>query len=157
MPSNDDECAICLSPPDLPRTLPCGHTFCGGCCLRVLARAQSVGAETAACPGCRAPFSATALDVPALRSDCRTLRQRRRWWASPTERERELRVALDELARPHTVVSAEWPAAPPPGWPRWLRLWHFVAGILLSLAIAAVALAYDPPRWLAAALTDGAA
>ena len=161
MPSSDDECAICLSPPDLPRTLPCGHTFCGGCCLRVLARAQSEGADAAPCPGCRAPFSAAALDVSSLRRDCHAIKRRRSWWVSPTERERELRLALDE----HTVARrsrylgllAGRPATAPPGWPRWLRLWHFAAGILLSLTIAAAALAYDPPRWLALALADGEA
>ena len=49
------------------------------------------------------------------------------------------------------------PATAPPGWPRWLRLWHFAAGILLSLGVAAAALVCDPPRWLAVALTDGEA
>ena len=161
MPSDDDECAICLSPADLPRTLPCGHIFCGGCCLRVLARAQSEGADAAPCPGCRAPFSAAALDVPSLRRDCHAIKRRRRWWVSPTERERELRLALDV----HTITRrsrylgllAGRPATAPPGWPRWLRLWHFAAGILLSLGVAAAALVCDPPRWLAVALTDGEA
>ena len=30
-------------------------------------------------------------------------------------------------------------------WPHWLRLWHFAAGMLLSLGVAAAALAYDHP------------
>ena len=37
-------------------------------------------------------------------------------------------------------------------WPHWLRLWHFAAGMLLSLGVAAAALAYDHP-----ALFDGEA
>ena len=140
-----DECAICLSPPHLPRTLPCGHTFCGGCGLRVLARAQSEGAASAPCPGCRAPFTAAALDVPSLRHDCRAIKRRRSWWVAPTERERELRLALDEHAAARRSLRLL-------EWPHWLRLWHFAAGMLLSLGVAAAALAYDHP-----ALFDGEA
>ena len=113
------------------------------CCLRVLARAQSEGAASAPCPGCRAPFTAAALDVPSLRHDCRAIKRRRSWWVAPSERERELRLALDERTaawswRRRSLRLLEWP--------HWLRLWHFAAGMLLSLGVAAAALAYDHPR-----------
>ena len=86
----------------------------------------------------RAPFTAAALDVPSLRHDCRAIKRRRSWWVAPTERERELRLALDEHAAARRSLRLL-------EWPHWLRLWHFAAGMLLSLGVAAAALAYDHP------------
>lgn len=49
-------CAVCLEPFTDPRRLPCKHLFCSACAAAVLGLAAQ-----AACPTCRAPFTAPQL------------------------------------------------------------------------------------------------
>jgi len=44
--STTDDCAICMSSPTRPKTLPCGHTFCADCVNQAFVKCQPK------CPTC---------------------------------------------------------------------------------------------------------
>ena len=49
-----ENCAICLEPPENPRTLPCKHCFCHTCLVKMKDRCTTSVAKL--CPLCRAPI-----------------------------------------------------------------------------------------------------
>eukprot|EP01116_Phalansterium_solitarium_P009357 TRINITY_DN23474_c0_g1_i1.p1 TRINITY_DN23474_c0_g1~~TRINITY_DN23474_c0_g1_i1.p1 ORF type:complete len:285 (-),score=70.17 TRINITY_DN23474_c0_g1_i1:9-863(-) len=59
-------CAVCLAPRfnNDPHSLPCGHTYCGACCGRLLAAPE--GPQQRKCPQCKTPI---APDVTEIKHD----------------------------------------------------------------------------------------
>lgn len=63
----DEECCICLGPPERPVELPCGHHFCADCLLRLVSEDRSY--PNRACPLCRGQLYSVADDYGDTESD----------------------------------------------------------------------------------------